>query len=820
MHYPKQAIPARPHHRLKAVVTACVLAWSATALPALAQQASAAFNVERAYSLPAQPLGQALNDLARQAGVAISVDAALVAGKQAPAVAGQLTVRQALDRLLVGSGLAASVEGTSIVVRQAPPQRAGEVELSAVKVLADGSGSSNPSIEYLGRDTRAATGLPLSIKETPQSITVITEKRMEDQQLKTINAVLAQTTGISVKEYDSARQYYYARGFEVKNFMIDGVPVLFDPGWGTGEQDLGTAIYEQVEIIKGSAGLMAGSGDPSAAINLVRKRAKAKSLEGAASVGLGSRDSISGTVDVAGALNDNKTLRGRAVVSHEQEDSFRDVGDSARSLLYLTAEMDIADHTLLTIGGSYQDVENNGATWGGLPLWYDDGSRTNWSRSKTTAADWTYWDVVHQNLFIELDHKLSVDWQLKARINQGSSSGDSRLLYVYGAPNRVTGLGLTPWTGGKFTVDAEYYMADLTASGSFDLLGRRHDATLGVSTSQREFIAHSYNVTGTSPIGDFNAWNGTGYPLFTYGSRFLWEDYTDTQTAAYGSMRLNVSDRLKVVAGMRVTNYELDIAPGGVSISAGDNIKHDRVVTPYLGVLYDINETLTAYASYTDIFNTQGERDRNGNLLEPVVGKSYEVGVKSGFMNDRLIASAALFHIEQDNLAQADAGQFVPGTTDQAYVAADGAQSEGYELELVGMVSDGWDVQLGWTSYKAKDANGASVNTEQPRKLLKIFTTYRLPGALNKWTVGGGVTWEGKSYATATNAVTFLPERIEQEDYALVNFMTKYRVNDRMALQLNIDNLTDKTYYTNIGTFGQIAYGTPRTARLSIKYDF
>lgn len=773
-----------------------------------------------AINIPAQPLGQALNELARQANLQMTFPAALVAGKNAPAVSGQMTVRQALGRLLAGSGLEALVGGSSIVVRQAPPQLGGEVVLPMVTVPADGPGPSNPSIEYLGRETRSATGLPLSIKETPQSITVITEKRMEDQQLKTINEVLAQTPGVSVKEYDSSRQYYYARGFEVKNFMIDGVPVLFDPGWGTGEQYLSTAMYEQVEIVKGSTGLMSGSGNPSAAINLVRKRAHARSFQSTASVSLGNRDKLSGTVDVASPLNGDKTLRGRAVVSHEQEDSFRDVGDSARSLLYLTAEMDLADGTLLTIGGSYQNVENNGPTWGGLPLWYSDGSRTNWNRSKTTAADWTYWDIVHQNLFVELDHKIMGDWKLKASINQGSSSGSSRLLYVYGAPNRVTGLGLTPWTGGRFTVDTQYYMADLSVSGGFELFGRRHDATLGVSRSEREFIAHAYNVTGTSPIGNFNAWKGRGYPLFTYGSRYLWEDYIDTQTAAYGSVRLNVSDGLKVIAGTRVTNFELDIAPGGVSIAAGDSIKHDRVVTPYLGVLYDINETSTAYASYTDIFNTQGERDRNGKLLEPVVGKSYEVGIKSGFMNNRLVASAAVFRIEQDNLAQVDVGQTVPGTPDPAYYASKGAKSEGYELELAGMVSDGWDVQLGWTSYQAKDANGAPVNTEQPRKLLKVFTTYRLPGAWSKWTVGGGATWEGKSYATARNTVTAIRERVEQDDFALINFMTKYQVNDRLALQLNIDNLTDETYYTNIGTFGQIAYGMPRTTRLSMKYEF
>ena len=133
---------------------------------------------------------------------------------------------------------------------------------------------------------------------------------------------------------------------------------------------------------------------------------------------------------------------------------------------------------------------------------------------------------------------------------------------------------------------------------------------------------------------------------------------------------------------------------------------------------------------------------------------------------------------------------------------------------------ENWEAQVGFTSYEVKDADGEKINTEQPRKILKTYTRYQLPGELSAFTVGGGVNWEGDSYATATNPVSGASERVEQEAFALVSLMAKYQVTPEFTTQLNIDNLTDETYYTNIGTFGQIAYGSPRTVSLTATYEF
>lgn len=666
--------------------------------------------------------------------------------------------------------------------------------------------------------SRSSSGLAISVKETPQSVSVFSRQRMEDQNLSTLNDVLSQTAGISVKEYDSARQYYYSRGFEVNTIMIDGVPTLFDPGWGTGENSANTTMYEQVEVIKGATGLMTGSGNPSAAVNLVRKRAGSQDFKGTAELGLGSRNEVNATVDVASGLNESGSVRGRAVIHREQQDSFRDVGDSTQNIIYATTEADLSEDTLLTLGGSIQENINNAPTWGGIPGWYDDGTRTNYDRSKTTAADWAYWNTTHKNVFAELRHTLNNNWDINARYNYGTTNGESRLLYVFGNPNRDTGEGISAYAGGNFGTDSEYSMIDVFASGSYQLFDRTQEASFGLSRSERHFTAYSAFADSVAPIGDFNDWDGKNYPEHVWGDRFLYEEQTDTQTALYGSTRISLTEKFSTILGARITNQEVDREEA--AYNAAQVIEHDNIFTPYLGLLYAFNDTYTGYASYTEIFFPQNELDTNGNSLEPISGDSYELGVKAGFANNQLIATAAVFQTIQDNLAAIDGTNTVSGSVDQAYKEAEGATSEGYEFELVGALTEDLEVQIGWTKYEVKDADGEKVNTEQPRSIFKSYASYQLPASLSKVTIGGGINWESESYASATNPVSGNPEKVQQDAFALVSLMAKYQFTPEFSTRLNIENATDETYYTNIGTFGQIAYGSPRTVSLSAKYDF
>jgi outer-membrane receptor for ferric coprogen and ferric-rhodotorulic acid len=183
-------------------------------------------------------------------------------------------------------------------------------------------------------------------------------------------------------------------------------------------------------------------------------------------------------------------------------------------------------------------------------------------------------------------------------------------------------------------------------------------------------------------------------------------------------------------------------------------------------------------------------------------------------------STVALFRIEQDNLAQVDTGFLVPGTIFDAYRVAEGATSDGFELELVGAVTQDWVISASYTQFKAEDADNQEVNTDQPRKMFKLFTTYSLSGALADLTVGGGINWEDANYTSAINPTTGAAEDLEQDDYSLVNLMARYDFSRQLSAQMNVSNLLDETYYSQIGFYSQLAYGMPRNISAELRYQF
>lgn len=350
-------VTSRPHRRqplrrrLLPLAVAAALGGLA-ALPAYSQSTTP--TAVQQFSLPAQPLGQALNALARQSGVAISVDAALVAGKSAPAVQGAMTLREALQRLLAGSGLVAAPTGSAITIRAAGASDAGAT-LAPVTVTAQADRATTENTgAYTTGSMSTATKLSLSIRETPQSVTVMTRQRMDDEGMVTLSDAIRATPGLVVSKGGPERDGYYSRGFWVGNVTYDGLPTSMDTSWYGSDVLLSDlAVYDRVEIVRGATGLASGSGDPSAAINLVRKR-PTKETQISLSGNAGSWNRYGLQADVSGSLNESRTLRARAVASTQDNESFQDVVSSRRNILYLTGEADLGTRTLLTVGASRQ----------------------------------------------------------------------------------------------------------------------------------------------------------------------------------------------------------------------------------------------------------------------------------------------------------------------------------------------------------------------------------------------------------------------------------------------------------------------------------
>jgi len=725
----------------------------------------------------------------------------------------------ALPLLAQAGADAAAVAAADDAVSGEPIQRV-EVRMTRLGETTEGTGS------YTTGKDRTALPLTLSLRETPQSVTIVTQQRIEDQGLRTVTDVVNNVTGVSVNQYETSRAGFTARGFDIDNLQIDGAPATWSQGWSSGEVVGSLALYDRVDIVRGATGLMTGAGNPSAAINLVRKHANSKTLTGTVEAGVSRWNGRRLLGDVTTPLTQDGRVRARVVGEYTDGDSWVSLLHNRSKTAYATVDADLTPSTLLQVGFSRQENEPTGPMWGGLPYWYTDGSKTNWDVSKTSSADWTRWGTSYNNAFVTLAHGFDNGWKVKATASHGDRRSDSALLYLSEVPDRVTGAGMNAFAG-SYVVRTKQDDVGLHVSGPFELAGRRHEAAFGYLHQKQDFHSDSRAAdfglgAGVAPaVGDFNAWTGTSYPTPAWGAQTFYESSVTKQDALYGVARFSLADPLTLILGARVSDYRKT----GRSVTAtAYDIKHDHEVTPYAGLVYDIDKTYSVFASYTDIFQPQNLKDINGNMLEPIVGKNYEIGGKAEFFDGRLNGSLAVFHAKQNNLGQeaglVDRDGSGPLAPETYYRAAAGATSKGFEFDLSGELAKGWSMTAGYTQYRAKDANGVDFNSVYPRRLLRVFTTYRLPDAWSALTVGGGVNWEGRTYTADPKAPPASSGLIEQPAFSLVNLMARYEINRQWSAQLNVDNLLDKKHFGMFSAYGAITYGAPRNVNLTLKYQF
>jgi outer membrane receptor for ferric coprogen and ferric-rhodotorulic acid len=777
-----------------------------------AQAAAQSQNIT--YQIAAGPLGTALSLFATAANVTLSFDAAHTQGLTSQGLVGTFSVGDGLARLLAGSGLQAQrqANGGYVLV---PAAIGSALELGATSIRGQGLGTNTEeSGSYSTGVMQTATKLPLTMRETPQSVTVITRQRMDDQAMVNLEDALKNTPGVTVQKFSAVRPLIYSRGFQVENLMYDGLATAYD-GDFVPSPDL--AMYDRVEIVRGATGLMQGAGTPSAAINLVRKR-PTRETKVSVSGSVGSWDNYRTELDASGALNDDGTVRGRVVGSYNDKKSFRDVEANELGLFYAIGEADLNDNTTLTFGSSYQN-DNNTTTWGGIPV-DADGGDLHLSRSSYFGNDWEYWDKDTKSVFTELDHRFDNGWNL--RLAAIKSWTDSDILASFLRPVGDT------WQQRIVEQNSEYEQTsyDAFASGPFQMLGREHELVLGSSwrKSLKETNGgYAPNVNGIV----LGQWDPSANPrprvTHTYGT------LTDIeQKSVYVTTRWSLADPLKLILGGRLDWYDYT---QDILNNPSTSFKVTRNVTRYAGLIYDLNANHSVYVSYTDIFQPQTSQDTSGKILEPITGKNYEVGIKGEYFDGTLNASAAVFQIDQMNRARevdnpALTCATYPGIS--CYEASGKVRSQGIDLEINGALTPNWQVGAGYTFTEAKyksDSDPANVgrlfDTDLPRHLFKLSTSYRLPDDLNKWHVGGTVYSQTRTY----NVGTYLnaPTTVEQDAFTLVDLMTRYQVNPHLSTQLSINNVFDKVYYEGLASApfgGRSVYGAPRNFTLSAKYEF
>lgn len=690
------------------------------------------------------------------------------------------------------------------------------LEVIEVNVLA--SDASEESDEYVYYKPSTSTGLTLSPKQTPQSVTTVTRQQIKDKNLETLEDIINYTPGISEANLDGGKSGSAARGFEISQYSIDGQKVAYNMTWVSGEDRTSTVMYDRAEIVRGAAGLTTGSGRPSASINLIRKHATSRIPTAEVELNADHYGKYGAVIDASTPLSKNGDIRGRFVAEHQEGDTYIDRESKERTVLYSVIDADITDNTRISGGISYQDGTLNSAMWGSLPSYYSDGSKTDWDVGKNASVDWVKWATENLTYFGSVNHDFNDNWGLELKASRSETEGKSKLFYLYGhVVDKQTGLGLVEYNG-RYDIERNIDAAEASINGSFDAINQTHEIRFGVSYNNNEEKGYDYTATpNLRPIGNFIEWDGS-HPEPVWSNRDLKKDVTINEQSLFASARLQLSDPMALILGSRVTNYELS----GDDFSVTDiDISHDEVWVPYIGTTYDINDNHTLFASYTSIFQPQREKDINNNYLDPIEGNSYELGIKSSNDDETLQTQFSVFRIEQDKLAQKDGQKMIAGTMppEQAYIEAGGATSTGIDVEVSGMLSPNWQGIIGYTQFKAEDAQNIRINSEHPDSLIKIFTTYDASNLVPGLTVGAGLNWSGDRYAMVLNPVSGQEQRYDMEDKALVSLMAHYEMNENLDLQLNVDNLFDEKYIEGIA-FNQLYYGEPLSVSGKLTYKF
>ncbi|MFK4873864.1 TonB-dependent siderophore receptor [Novosphingobium sp. ZW T3_23] len=780
-------------------------------------QSLGAAQAPRNFAIAAQPLIDAMREFSHATGIQVVYAASVGASVSSPGVSGALSSGEALSRLLAGTGLSFRFTGPNAITLEPAPQSGGAVTLGPVRV--EGGGSATPlagssdvaATEDTGSYAAHAVTLgksAQSLREIPQSVSVLTRQQMDDQALTTTAEALDQVTGVRTFGYERTESVMI-RGYTA-NAQYDGVP---QQGADSNSSIGDLALFDRIEVLRGPSGLLTGTGEPGGTVNYVRKRPKKDfDLSGLASVG--SWDRYRGELDLTGPFNASGSLRGRVVGIYQDEDKFYDVGYNKDRTLYGIVEYDLTPRTTIAVGGLY--AHRDYINFFGLPL-YSDGTVP--SRKSYTGSDANSRTATSE-LFFDITHDFGGGWQAKGAYNYRDIDYDGASTSAWYAIDKATGL-VSGLSAGRIEQDITWHSFDIHVNGPVKLFGQEHQLTLGVNRSRYDFVGGTNFAFPT----DWDMLNDHDFSAVIPSNVVSKYETLTVQTGIYGSARLRLADPLTVIVGGRLSYYknkERDVLPDRTAWVESNATTNGRF-TPYVGAVLDVTPQVSLYASYVDTFVPQTAQDVNNRVLDPRVGWQAEAGVKAALFDDALNATLAVFRLRDTNRPIIDEFNIgCGGTADGTCTRAAGKiQSQGIEAEVTGSPLPGWDITAGYTYNRQKylsdsdpDNVGQRFQPERmPVHLFKLWSQFSFgkagfEGPLSGLKLGAGVQSQSNMYSSV----------IRQGGYAIASARVAYDLNEKWEAGINVGNIFDKTYLRIPGyaSFYNI-YGEPRSFRLTLR---
>lgn len=644
------------------------------------------------------------------------------------------------------------------------------------------------------------------IKETPASISIINQQRLQDQNLTSIDDVLQQVTSVTVVPNDSTQSSYYSRGYSL-NSTVDSLPSIDGL---SGQPQFDMAMYEQVEVLRGVAGVLNGSGDLGGTVNFVTKK-PTKQFKATVETSYGSWNNNRNQIDISGSLNNDQSLKGRLVAVQQNRNFFTDKTHQNKKFIYGVLDYDISDRTQLTLAQTIQKIDTQ-APYTGLPA-QSTGELLDINRSTNVIPDWAYLNRTMYDSTASMQHKFENGWIFKARGRYFTQQEEFLDTYaISGLSNNLLNYARDRHARYDYTRQA----LDFYLSKSFNFLDHESQVVLGYNFDDYDRKGRVGRGSSTHQFVDIYNINIDKPDIeYTSGSQAKIR-----QTGWYGQTRLKLFDPLTLVLGARVSDYKSQTR----QISPSTNThwvqqSHETgQMTPYAGLVYEWTPQISVYGSYSNVFVPQNDITAEGEILKPREGNQYEMGIKGSFLNKRLNTSAAIFQIDDQNRSLFDNRY----PNDDYYISAGKAQSRGFEAEAMGKINRNLDLSIGYSYLQTeylKDANnqGLPVNTAEPKHSLKLWTHYTIPqGFFENIQLGMGLNAVSEYYGSRGTQL----DR-KQGGYTLINAMLSYPLNSHVTLALNGQNLTDKKYYATTGSINTYnTYGTPRNFNFLVKFKY
>jgi TonB-dependent siderophore receptor len=855
----------------------------AAPVSAWAQSAAATQQKSTDYNIPAQDLSGALRQFAETSKLQLIYDAKTTADKRSAGVTGSMTAEAALSHLLAGSGLGYSFSGSAVTI--APAAGSEQTVATGPRVLApvrvqgedDTAGGGSPVNGINGsRDVTATEGtnsytsgaldivskIPQSIKDTPQSVSVITAQQIEDENLNDLTTALEQAPGITVinssGQLSPQQANFYSRGFQITTLQIDGgAPIDMTNGFGFSPL-IDTSEYDSLQIIRGADGLFGGYGNPSGVVDLVRKKPLDHD-QFTTDTQIGSWNDYREVLDVTGPLTADKSLKGRFVASYQDNDYFYKIAHNNLYHLYGNLEYDPSPNTSINIGGSYgqiRQIPNDS----GIPT-YETGGAPALPTSTCLCFSWSRDTTITSEAFAKIEHKINKDWSIKFNFTY---TNQSQYLDAGAVAGPVTPTDPTATAAAYLsTFKNQQYAADFLLNGGFELLGHEQNFVLGGSYSYESgpfyqyypltFAPSSPTLANTSPSVDIYNFNPNAPQYARAGIAQVETGFptsNQTEYTIYSNTKITLIDPLHLIVGVRFSGYSYDnisetycggfFYQFGLCTAVGGPIPGLSAVTqkygdshlsapPDASLIYDVTKNISAYASYTDIYISNANTlQLNGQPVAPTTGYNEEVGIKWQRPDKKLNGSLAVYNIDQTNFPWFTGfGQYAStfgiigdGKSCCYDTVGHSEISRGVDVELAGEITKGWNFSGSYT-YDYTEQKGIHVSvvgaptySQQPRQLVKLYTTYAFQseGWLKNFSVGGGLNFQSDTFFAGYEFFN------EQKDYAILNLRAAYKLYEHWNIGLDVTNVTNTKYFQTLGAEGGGQfYGQPTAFTLSLK---